>query len=125
MRVAFMAHPVSGDVRENLKKARAWMRWIEDGNNVVVCANWILECEIWDDADPEQREAGMRRGLAVIERCDEIWLVGPRISEGMRLELEHARKRGLAVVDLTGECNDWPPGSATGSGEKERHVTGR
>jgi hypothetical protein len=99
------------------------MQWIEQGNNVSVCADWIIKLEGWEDDGPEDRERNILRNLAVIERCEEIWLVGSRISEGMRLELEHARKHGLAVVDLTGEGSDWPPGSATEAGG--RPVTGR
>lgn len=101
MKVIYMAHPVSGDVENNIKRAKAWMRWLEENYDVAVCASWILECEIWDDNNPEHRAAGLRRDMAILERCDELWLVGACVSNGMAMERAHAEKRGLIIRDLT------------------------
>jgi hypothetical protein len=96
MRVVYLAHPVSGDVPGNLARAKRWVRWIESTYpDVAVVAPWIVACEIWDDADPAQREAGMMRDLAVIGRCDELWLVGGRLSAGMEIEMKHAFSRSI------------------------------
>ena len=100
-RVIYMAHPVSGDIPGNLAEARRWVRALEELFDVAVVASWITECEVWDDADPAERAAGLERDKAVIERCDELWLVGPRISTGMAVELTHARLHGVAVRNLT------------------------
>lgn len=97
-----MAHPVSGDVAANLERAKRWVRWIEESHpDVAVVASWITECEIWDDDNQEHRDAGLARDLAVLARCDEVWLVGPAISRGMRIEADRARARGIPVLDLT------------------------
>ncbi len=102
MKVIYMAHPVSGDIARNLSEAKRWIRWIEETHDdVAVVANWITECEIWDDSDPVQRAAGLRRDFAVIARCDELWLVGDHVSAGMRAEREHAEHCGLPVIDYT------------------------
>lgn len=100
MLVVYMAHPVAGDVEGNLRRARQWVRWLEHNYPVAVVATWITECEIWDDGDPLQREAGMARNFAVIEKCDAVWLVGGRLSNGMAREREHALLFGRQVHDL-------------------------
>jgi len=111
VKVIYMAHPVSGDVDNNLKRARLWVRWIEETHRgVAVVASWITECEVWDDADPKQRAAGLERDKAVLERCDELWLVGPRISNGMAIERAHAEEKGLRIRDLTTLGHVFPPG---------------
>lgn len=110
MKIVYMAHPVSGDVKNNLARAKAWVRWIEENHpDVAVVASWITECEIWDDDNPTHQAAGLKRDLAVIERCDELWLVGPKISSGMERERAHAEEHGLAIrVIAPGQL--WPPG---------------
>ena len=40
-----------------------------------------------DDSIPAQREAAFECDLAILERCDALVLVGARVSEGMRREL--------------------------------------
>lgn len=101
MRVVYLAHPVAGDVPGNLARAKRWLRWVEERHSVAVCAPWITACEVWDDADPEQREAGMQRNFAVLARCHEIWLVGGRISPGMARERDFAELLEIPAHDLT------------------------
>ena len=109
MKLIYLAHPVRGDVLGNLARAKRWWRWIETSfPDTVVIAPWITVCEIFDDADEAQRMAGLRRGCAVVVRCDEIWLVGGRVSNGMRVELEAAAMTKVKVVDLT-RLGEEPP----------------
>lgn len=101
MKMIFMAHPVAGDVEENLGRAKRWVKWIEDTLNVVVAATWIVECQIYDDSDPERRAASFKRNFEVLKRCDEFWMVGPYISKGMAEEMEFAQDHEMRVVDFT------------------------
>ena len=108
MTVVYLCHPVSGDVAGNLRRAERWVKWIETTYPVAVVASWITECRIWDDNNPEHRAAGLRRDFAVLARCDEVWLVGGRISNGMAYEAAYARQCEIPVVDMT-SLGDEPP----------------
>jgi len=44
-----------------------------------------------DDAEPTEREIGLRLGHRVLEVCDELWLCGGRVSSGMAREIEEAQ----------------------------------
>jgi len=103
MLVVYMAHPVSGDVEGNLAKARVLVRELEETHpDVAIVASWITECEVWDDANPIERAAGLRRDMAVIGVCHELWLVGPHVSGGMAMERDHAMALGIPVRNITG-----------------------
>lgn len=102
-RVVYLAHPVRGDVEVNLAKAKAWLKYYSENNpEIAFVAQWIVECELWDDADPASREQGLKRCLALVERCDELWCIGESITAGMQRELEQACAFGIPVLDLTG-----------------------
>lgn len=102
MRMVYMGHCYSGD-RENLVKARAWLKFFhEQLQDVVVLAPWILDCEMLDDRDLKIRELGLQRDEAVVARCAETWLVGPRVSPGMLREARAALRHDRPVWDLTG-----------------------
>jgi hypothetical protein len=101
MRVIYLAHPVSGDVSANLARARRWLRWVYDNFDVAVVADWILTCEVLDDANPAHRAHGLAMDRALVEICDEFWMVGGRVSNGMKTEVDVALTAKVAVRDLT------------------------
>ena len=111
MKLTYMAHPVAGDAPANLARAKLWLKWLTESREEpsAVIAPWIIACEIWDDANPEERTQGLERCKAAIERCDEIYLVGGRVSNGMEIERRHAMRHGLTVIDITA-MGKYPPG---------------
>lgn len=50
-----------------------------------------------DDSLPEQREIGIMFGLTWLEGCDEMWVIGSIITEGMEREIRFARNRGIHI----------------------------
>jgi len=116
MKLIYLAHPVAGDVPGNLKKARAWMKLIQNHTGHAVMADWITECEIYDDANPEERAAGFQRNFKRLEICDEIYIAGEsealKKSRGMKAEFVHAS--GLKLPALRVECNASPFGDDFG-----------
>ncbi len=48
--------------------------------------------EFLSENDPDEREMGITLGLTWLARCDEIWVAGTRISEGMKKEIAQAKE---------------------------------
>lgn len=44
-----------------------------------------------DDEDELERNLGIKLGLNWLEDCDELWVLGDYISNGMAIEIEHAK----------------------------------
>lgn len=99
--IYYVAHPVSGDVKQNLINVKLWIRWLIDTYpEHAFIAPWITYVEVLDDSNPVHRARGMRDDLLVIPRCDGIVLVGGLLSSGMAHELDAARMAGKHVLDL-------------------------
>jgi hypothetical protein len=111
LRVLYVCHPLSAPTRKgidaNRYNAQLWAVWIERTFGVAVSADWIWCTEILAET-PENRAHGLQRDCARIERCDGVLLVGGRVSQGMRMESEHASWNAKPVLDLTG-CGYEPP----------------
>lgn len=108
--VAYVAHPVAGDVERHLAQARRWLRWLIDTHpSIAFAIPWLPYVEVSDDTNPAHRIRGVEDDLAMLDRCDQLVLVGGRLSPGMELEVSRARHRGLPVIDYL-HLGPLPPG---------------
>jgi hypothetical protein len=102
--LAYLAHPLGpyGPQRDaNREAASKIMAELQaEHKDRVFIASWITLSGQWSET-PENRKLGLECDLAALEHCQEIWLAGPEISKGMRIELDHAMGLGLRVIDLT------------------------
>lgn len=95
-KLVYIASPYAGDVEANVAFAKAACRYaIEQGCTPI--AVHLLYPQLLNDTVPEEREAGIRMGLRVLEACDELWLCGEQLSSGMRAELDAATRLGIPV----------------------------
>lgn len=100
--VVYIAHPLGAglDREANRVNAARWCAWAACTRGVAPVADWIILSGELDES-PENRTLGLACDVALVARCDEVWLVGGRVSPGMQAEADAARDLGIPVVDLT------------------------
>jgi hypothetical protein len=117
MKVVYIAHPLSAPtiegIEENRQSAALWAAWAAVSEGVSPSCSWVVLTGVLPES-PENRSLGLACDVAQVERCDEVWLVGGRVTPGMALEAERARRRGIRVVDLTGLGPLPPPAKTLG-----------
>lgn len=113
-RLGWLGHPYEGKL-ENLDRAKSWLRWLlRTFSRIDFAADWILWCEVLDDAIPEDRARGLRFDTMMINRLTDYWMVGGKISNGMEIERLAAVEAGCEVMDLT--CLGSQPPALLGMG---------
>ena len=106
MRVVYIAHPISGDIKGNLKLIEAIGRKINlEEPEVVPFAPYFFDCYCMNDNVKEERERGIKNDIALMRKdfIDEIRLYGNKISVGMVHEIELAHILNIKVVPMTKE----------------------
>lgn len=94
MRLAYICSPLRGDMEKNLEKAHQYCAYaVECG--VIPLAPHTIFTKYLDDQRPEQRVHGLTMGLELLKRCDEIWVCGPTVSQGMQGEIDLAAKENI------------------------------
>lgn len=112
MRIAYIAHPISGDIAGNLEKIRQIVRAINlNEPDVVPFAPYWLDCHALDDNVPEERERGIKNDHELFSRgfIDELRLYGDRISFGMQEEVKQAILYKIPVIDCTNRITSPTP----------------
>ena len=106
MKFVYLAAPLSpieGEtVESNIERAKSiYQDLCLEYPDVVFLCQWLLNVQVFEDT-PEHLAAGMRRNKVIIQNLlskvdGELWLVGPRVSPGMREEADWAIDAGVAV----------------------------
>ena len=113
MKLIYMASPYAGDIEQNTEFARKACRHVMNEGHAFFAPH-LLYPQLLDDSKPQERQAGLDMGLAMLPRCDELWCYGDRISFGMHLEIEEAVRLGIPVRRVMELENGFAIGRAKG-----------
>lgn len=101
--LVFICSPLAGDVEHNLEQARRFCRFAVT-KGAIPLAPHLLFPQFMDDGDKTQRNLAIFMGLVLLSKCHELWRFGNKISSGMAIELEKAKRLGIPVRHFSGEC---------------------
>lgn len=95
-KLVYIASPYAGDIAGNTQFAiRCCQYAVHRGYTPI--APHLLYPQMLDDADPVQRAQGLALGHRILEACDELWVFGERISDGMAGEIVHAKEHCIGI----------------------------
>lgn len=81
----YICSPLGGDVETNIEKAKQYARYALLCGMAPVVPHFYALC--LDDNKPEERAIGMAAGMSLLWFCDELWVFGEVITEGMQKEI--------------------------------------
>lgn len=90
--LVYICSPYSGNVEENVNKARSFCRFALEQNCIPIAPH-LLFPQFMDDEDIEERELAIFMDIVLMGKCSEVWVLGSTISSGMVREIEVAKKR--------------------------------
>lgn len=93
---AFICSPYRGDIEKNVKKAQEYARKAAM-MGVSPIVPHLLFPQFLKEEDPDERDLGIRLGLEQLAMCDELWVFGDEISQGMSKEISFAEERGIPI----------------------------
>lgn len=103
-KTVFIAHPISGDVKGNMKKVLNICKQVHT-QEIIPYAPYLAALQYLNDEVVEDRSLGIEANLECLHRkfIDELWLFGNKISEGMEQEILLAKKLGIPIIAKTDE----------------------
>jgi hypothetical protein len=103
--VVYIASPFSGDMERNTERARGYCRFAVSKGCIPIAPH-LLYPQFMDETDKEERELGLFFAIVLLGKCEELWVFGDRISEGMGREIIKAQKRGMPIRYFTNRCEE-------------------
>ena len=90
MKIVYIVSPFRGDTKRNIAKACDYCKAAVRAG-VMPIAPHLLYPQFMDDSDREQRKLGLSFALQLLRKCDELWVCGNDITDGMLGEMEAAQ----------------------------------
>ncbi len=89
MKKVYICAPLGGDVESNLERVKRYTRYALMCGTAPVVPHFYALC--LNDNDQKEREIGLAAGLGMLWFCDELWVFGQNITEGMKQELQFCK----------------------------------
>lgn len=86
----------AAELKENIRNTRMACTLVSIMNEMPVSSALIYP-QFLDDNDPIDRKKGIQYGIRLLESADELWIVGDRITAGMRQEIDAAKELQIPI----------------------------
>lgn len=84
------------DMSRNIKRAQKACRYATL-KGMIPLAPHLYFTQFLHDTDEVEREYGQTVGLTWLAQCNELWIIGQRISSGMKKEIEKATDWNIPI----------------------------
>lgn len=94
--LVYICSPYSGNVEFNVTNARVYCKYAVD-NKCIPLAPHLLFPQFMNDEEPIDRELAMFMNMVLLSKCEQLWVFGNTISQGMGQEIAKAEKRRMKI----------------------------
>ena len=92
--VVYICSRYSGDVERNTELARRYSRLAVKCGYVPLTPHLMLPQFLSEETE---RDLAISMDLRLLALCQELWVCGPDISEGMQREIDHATEMKIPI----------------------------
>ena len=86
----------AAELKENIRNTRMACTLVSIMNEMPV-SSALMYPQFLNDDDPIDRKKGIDYGIRLLESSDELWIVGDRITAGMRQEIDAAKELQIPI----------------------------
>lgn len=101
--LVYICSPFSGDIDGNTEKARLYSRFAVDKGAIPLTVHLLFPQFL---SEEEERPLALYMGRIVLAKCQEVWVFGGCISEGMAAEIVRAKKLKKTIRYFTEDMEE-------------------
>ena len=101
--LVYICSPYAGDIEKNTYRARAFSRFAVEKKYIPIAPH--LLCPHYLNEETE-RWLGLKMGVVFMGKCEEIWVFGDVVSEGMAAEIDKAKRMRKKIRYFTDDLQE-------------------
>ena len=91
----YICAPLGGDIEGNVQKAVRYATFALKSGVVPIVPHFYALC--LNDNIPKERELGLQAGMSLLWFCDEMWVFGDIITQGMQEEIRFCSNMKIKI----------------------------
>lgn len=103
--LVYICSPLSGDIAANQRSARRYCRFAVEGGYIPLAPHLYFP-QFMDDSSGAERDLALFMDIVLLSKCDQLWVFGDRVSKGMGIEIEKAKRKGQHIRWFTTGCKE-------------------
>ena len=103
--LVFICSPFADDIEGNTERARKYCRFSIE-QQAIPLAPHLLYPQFMDEHDPDSRKLGLFFGRVLLGKCQELWVFGDIVSEGMSYEIRKAKTHNMPIRYFSEDCEE-------------------
>lgn len=101
--IVYICSPYAGNIYDNILKARKYSRFAVDCHCIPFPPH-LLFPQFMDDTT--ERDTAVFMNMVMLSKCHELWVFGDVISDGMKTEIDKAKKKHMKIGYFTEEVEE-------------------
>ncbi len=101
--LVYICSPFSGDVSGNIERAKKYSRYAVDSKAIPIAPHLLFPQFMSDDAE---RELALFMDMVLLGKCEELWVFGELVTEGMNAEIAKAKRKNMKIRYFTEDCEE-------------------
>ena len=101
--LVYVASPFAGDESRNTENAIRYCRFAVDSGAIPLAPHIFLPHFM---SEATERDAAMFMNMVFLGKCEQLWVFGDRITNGMAAEIAKAKKRRIPIRYFTENCEE-------------------
>lgn len=103
--MVYICSPLSGNIAANQRNARRYCRFAVDGGYIPLAPHLYFP-QFMDDGSGAERDLALFMDIVLLSKCDQLWVFGDRVSKGVSIEIEKAKRKGQPIRWFTTDCKE-------------------
>lgn len=101
--LVYICSPFSGDISGNIERTKKYSRYAVDSKAIPIAPHLLFPQFMDDDAE---RELALFMDMVLIGKCEELWVFGELVTEGMSAEIAKAKRKNMKIRYFTEDCEE-------------------
>ena len=101
--IVYICSPYAGEVAANVENARRYSRFAVDAGYIPIAPHLLFPQFLSEETE---RELAIFMDLVLLGKCEQLWVFGGEVSDGMRREIGKAKQKNMTIRYFTEDMEE-------------------